>query len=254
MSAKHCILVLFTFWGCFSIGADLSSYPQTPESGGQSLHINLLKEFEVELKKHKTTAVRDKALRRENEKILLDLQKISKKSKSGLTESQAQDLNGFLIQHPIAGDQGIKNYSGKNSTLGFCFGRATLAHLELLRRGVSPKDIRKIFVLGEMQYQKEIWELHVATIVKKANGGWWVLDGLFGKALELKEWYPQLLKIALSAKHPKIRIYVADPVKFLPISGAYNKKEMLRAEYNGFFKDLSDWIESHPAKRVDTSK
>ncbi|MES2768722.1 MAG: hypothetical protein V4596_06200 [Bdellovibrionota bacterium] len=251
MNTKRYIFVLFMFWSCFSIGADLSSYPQIPESGGQNLHTNLLKEFEVELGKLKSTATRDKVFRRKNEELLSDLQKVSKRSKSGLTESQAQDLNGFLIQHPIAGDQGIRKYSGKNSMLGFCFGRATLAHLELLRRGVSPKDIRKIFVLGEMQYQKEIWELHVATVVKKADGGWWVLDGLFGKALELKEWYPQLLKIALSAKHPKIRIYVADPVKFLPISGAYNKKEMLRAEYNGFFKDLSDWIESHPAKRVD---
>lgn len=219
-------------------------YPTSPLGDSKEMQVNFVATFEAE-----TEATSKVNLKKRNANVLTKLQKTA--VTQGLTREQASTLRDLLVQHPITGDLGIKKYSQKNSTLGFCYGRATLAHMELLRRGVSPQNIRKIFVLGEMRYQKEIWTLHVATIVAKKGGGWWVLDGLFDQVYELKDWYKKMLTIAINTDDPVIRIYEADPVKFLPISGAYNEKDMYRPEYNGFFQDLTAWLAANPVKKED---
>lgn len=225
-------------------------FPTTPQSIPKSLNLNFVKEFERDVAASKDDATLSRALLMKNQSLVLELKKTGVQSK-GLSKIQAEKMNEFLINHPVAGEQAIHHYSKKNSSVGYCFGRATLAHLELLRRGVDAKYIRKIFIIGELKYNLDIWELHVATIVNKKGGGWWVLDGLFHKTLDLEDWYKEILKIAVSKKNPKVSLFLADPVKFLPISGAYNEKEMFIEEYNGFFKDLSAWLESHPVKKND---
>lgn len=225
-----------------SLGSDLFPYPKAPGAVGAKVHENFVDQF----KKEKS---QKKDLLKENRRVLADLQKTP--TDQVLTPEQASGLRNFLIQHPIAGDAGIKKYSGSNGTLGFCYGRATLAHVELLRRGVEAKNIRKLFILGEMRYQNQIWELHVATLAPKAGGGWWVMDGLFDQQYELKDWYQKILSIAVNEQKPIVRIYSSDPIKFLPISGAYSEKDMYRPEYNGFFQDLSSWLNTNPVKKED---
>lgn len=232
---------LFIF--IFPLFSGAYKYPTTPLSGVSApVDLNLLLEFEKE-KNQKTD------FKPHNDLILKTLEET--KPQLGLNQEQVQKLKAFLIDHPIAGDKGIEKYSGKNRTLGFCYGRATLTHVELLRRNLPPTSIRKVFVLGEMKYQSFIWELHIATLAAKKGGGWWVLDGLFDQVYEVQEWYPKIIGLALNQKKPVIRLYLADPVKFLPVTGAYSEKDMNQKYYNGFFKDLSEWLEKNPAKKED---
>jgi hypothetical protein len=246
---KPMSVAIFLFSSFLSHAGEFS-YPTTPLSEPSNIDLNLINEFEREVAKQKSEKELSRILIEKNKFVLTQLKNSAPSSKS-LTEVQAAKLRQFLIQHPIAGDSALDKYSKTNSTVGYCFGRATLAHVELLRRGVDPKSIRKIFVIGEMKYTLDIWELHVATIVKKTGGGWWVLDGLFNKTLEVQDWYKEILKIAVNTAHPKIRLYLTDPVKFLPITGAYAEKDMFREEYNGFFKDLSAWLTQNPVKKED---
>lgn len=243
------LFVLVLIFASGAIASDAFPFPQKAESGAWGdINQNLVKEYEKE-----TASSNDKAvslrLQKENQKILGTLEKTQ--AKQSIDQIQAKEMTKFLTSHPIVGDKGIKKYTGKNRQLGFCYGRATLAHVELLRRGVMPESIRKIFVLGELMYGQEVWELHIATLVKNPSGSWWVLDGLFEGVLEVKDWYQKILKIGINKKFPKIRLYVTDPVKFLPVTGPYDQKDMYKPEYNGFFQDLTAWLAANPVKKEE---
>lgn len=70
-----------------------------------------------------------------------------------------------------------------NGSIGFCFGRATIAHMEALARKVHPESVKKIWIAGDMGF----WGHHVATMVYTKKG-WRVLDTNIGKPVTTKDW------------------------------------------------------------------
>jgi hypothetical protein len=77
-----------------------------------------------------------------------------------------------------------RNYGGRG--VGFCFGRALVAHNQALIRNVHPASVRKIWVVGNMGF----WGHHVATIVK-VKGDWMAVDNFTG-VMTVEEWIERM--------------------------------------------------------------
>lgn len=172
---------------------------------------------------------------------------------SAITQVQAQGLLDQMLRHPVVGDEATQRYDSNGDQAGFCFGRAAYLHAELLRRGVHPKSIGKIFAVGGLiQPGGGVWDFHVATVVRKSGGGWLAIDGLSPKPLELEAWTESILKMALFPSRPTLRFYFADAVKFLPIPGGYTAEKMDVPIYQGYFRDLRSWLTLHPLQTFET--
>lgn len=144
-----------------------------------------------------------------------------------LTETEVQALQDTFRTHLVVSDAALDKYD-HDRQIGFCFGRAAYAHIELLRRGVSPDSIAKVFVFGRLVHQGRGWDFHMATMTRGPGLKWWVLDGLQTKVLPLEEWTQEVLKLDGDVKRPKLRFYYTSPLKFQPIPGGYDLARCMR--------------------------
>ena len=99
----------------------------------------------------------------------------------------------------------------------------------------SNKDsIFKAFVIGPMQTGTMRWQFHVATIVSADDGGFFVLDPIYGGAvLKLDEWFSRSQAVSVDQK---VRLYVTEPKKFGASADEYEPEELVG--YNNYFTDL----------------
>ncbi len=163
-----------------------------------------------------------------------------------VTKKQADLVVDSEQHHPVVGGANYSQYD-PTGCLGFCFGRATIVHLEAIRRKVHPSALRKIWVVGSMN--QRTWDYHVTTIVKAADQSWWSLDSNHGEALPVKEW------IALQAKDSddgKLMVFVSDARRFSPFTPQqYSPMDLLGDGetdfYNHFFRDYLNYTARQPA-------
>jgi hypothetical protein len=172
--------------------------------------------------------------------------------KPKVNQARAQQILELLKANPIAGSEHIKNYDADRE-VGFCFGRATYVHMELLRRKVLPEHIVKIFALGNLRSRNEKWEFHVVIAVLGSENTWWVIDELSKDILNLKDWMDQFKAYSKNPKEPRIRYYITDAAKFHPALGAYKNEELRFEYYNNYFVDLEKWFEKNPVQDKDFS-
>ena len=188
--------------------------------------------------------VASKIIQARNAKVISrlsdDLQ--GKVSGAGVSTEEADEIRAMFKTHPVVGDLATLRYDTPSRQIGYCFGRAAFAHWELLRRGVRPEDIAKIFAVGEMNYGSVGWKFHVATIVRNKEGGWIVIDALQTHVLPVVEWSHEIQKWSSGDSQPMLRFYVTDPIKLLPVPGGYSSKTLSAPYYKGFFRDLADWF------------
>ncbi len=136
------------------------------------------------------------------------------------------------------------SYERPGQSIGFCFGRATIAHMEALRMGVHPEAIRKIWVIGDMGH----WGHHVATMVKTENG-WKVLDNVTG-FVSPEDWMTQM-KAQTRGDKP-LMFFSSNAERFGPASNAgYDPTDLFGSGsddyYNSFFRDYFSWLDEQPA-------
>lgn len=162
----------------------------------------------------------------------------------GVTKEQAQFFFKLLKENPIVSLDQIQKYD-PDSEVGFCFGRAAYVHLELLRHGVAPENVAKVFVIGRLQAFGSRWDFHVATITKGMGDQWWVIDNLFEDALPLKEWIQKTEKLSQDPEQPAPRVYFTDGLKFHPALGDYNEKNLSVRYYHGYFIDMMKWFKKN---------
>jgi hypothetical protein len=116
--------------------------------------------------------------------------------------------------------------------VGFCFGRATIAHMEALVRGMDPNSIKKIWIAGDM---KE-WGHHVATLIKIENS-WMVVDTNLNKVVSVEEW----IKFYKPMKAPKakdIMVFITRADRFGPYdSSSYSGVNLFNSTTDDFKKD-----------------
>lgn len=160
-------------------------------------------------------------------------------------------------KHPVMQAASSGRYSQRETEIGYCFGRATYAHLALLKMGVDRDSIRKIWAVGEMKGYVS-WQFHVATIVRQKDGKWYAIDNFFGShGLEVSQWFAGLQK---QNKKGDLRVYITDPSKFSVSLGAYDNVQLglkISKEqdwYRGYFQDLMTWFRTGTLESVGLSK
>ena len=141
-------------------------------------------------------------------------------------------------------------------TVGFCFGRATMVHMEALIRNIDPNSVRKIWIAGDMG----VWGHHVATLVK-AQDGWYVIDIEVGKIVRVKEWFTFFKKTYQAKGAKEIMLFTSKAERFGPhdttgytpgdlfntVTNEFNRDGDF---YRGFFHDYFDELD----KRQKTVK
>ncbi len=153
------------------------------------------------------------------------------------TMELAQSVQTELMTNKVS-NFGANSKYDKDGDIGFCFGRAAFAHYLLLKKNVPQNNIMKIFAMGPSQIREQIWDFHMATMVRGAQGKWLVIDGLFEKALSLDEWMKKVSEFDLKYPHPHMRFYTTDPRKFQASYGQYETKFFEIPELKPFFTDL----------------
>lgn len=138
-------------------------------------------------------------------------------------------------------------------TIGFCFGRATIAHMEAIVRNMHPDAVRKIWIAGDM----EKWGHHVATMVKTENG-WLVLDTNVGRAITTDEWIAMYMPFKAKGAS-EIMIFVTQAGRFGPYGTAsYNAVDLFNTNsldfnkaqdyYRGYFHDYFEDLDNVTTK------
>jgi len=168
-------------------------------------------------------------------------------SKKKASKQLATSVLRALAANPVAGKKGVAKYD-PDRDIGFCFGRAAFVHLELLRRGVEPCRIAKIFAVGALQWEHARWEYHMATMVRDTGSTWWVIDSHYAEPMELEPWMKKVSKLAANKNEP-LRFYATDATKFLALPGHYEEKTVYQEWYGTYFHDLLKTFEkTAPAK------
>lgn len=142
-----------------------------------------------------------------------------------------------VAANPVAKLESIQSYD-QGGQVGYCFGRALLVHLFLRQAGVPQADIAKIFTVGELMVERQLWRFHVAVMVRDAAAGYLVVDPLQGKVLPYGEWVQANALYDIKGKLSRARFYVTDPRKFLPSFGAYDVKRFDEPALKRYFDDL----------------
>lgn len=158
-----------------------------------------------------------------------------------ITSNIAQSVLNAIIKSPVAGSIGV--YDQPDVSIGYCFGRATFAHLLLLKMGVQKESIFKIWAVGPMKapYQNIDWQFHVATVVFTRDRGWMVIDANAHVPQTVDHW---MMKFTNQSTDKKIRFYLSEAHKFGVDLGRYSRPQMgltLAREndwYRGYFADM----------------
>ncbi|MES3038480.1 MAG: hypothetical protein V4736_11295 [Bdellovibrionota bacterium] len=164
---------------------------------------------------------------------------------TSISREQGQAVIESINNHPIINFFNSQRYDQPGVSIGFCFGRATYAHLALLKMGVHPDSIKKIWAVGPMNAGGIMWSFHVATVVRSTEGGWMVIDNYPNKLLNVTQWM-NLFK--QQNKEHNLRIYFTQPEKFSVSLSKYDRVQMgldLTADqdwYRNYFVDLMTWF------------
>jgi hypothetical protein len=121
--------------------------------------------------------------------------------------------------------------------IGFCFARALLIHYLLLQNQVSQRDIFKIFAIGELKLEHQIWRFHVAVLLKTKQGPL-VIDPLFEDPVPLAQWRLAIERLDIKTPFPRVRFYITDPRKFLPATGVYALENVMDPHLRDYFVAL----------------
>jgi hypothetical protein len=158
---------------------------------------------------------------------------------------QAQMIMKTVEKNPVVSMDVLDQYDHEN--IGFCFGRATFIHLELLRRGVQKEAIKKVFAVGPMKSFEISWQFHVTTIVKGTEGRWWAIDPYVGKVISVEDWFD---RINLASTNGKLRFYLIQPGKVGPTGGIYEIKNggLFDPFYRNYFKDMFEYFKNNPLR------
>ncbi len=155
--------------------------------------------------------------------------------------ARVTDLLNMMQDHKVVGFSASEKYDQPDVSIGYCFGRATFAHLMLLKMGVQKESVLKIWAVGEMQTPKLKWDFHVATITYTPELGWVTVDTNHNIPLMVDQWMDVYQK---QSTDQKLRFYVTPAEKFSFEVGKYDRVQMgLDLErkkdwYKHYFVDL----------------
>lgn len=175
-----------------------------------------------------------------NEKAFSQLREAAESHRS--LKKDYRDL-AALIQEQVRTNAvaSLENYQRYDSTgqVGFCFGRALLIHHLLRKAGVAQVDMAKIFVIGQLMVAKQLWQFHVAVMVRDSAAGFIVIDPLQPKPLPYLDWIAATSQYDIKGRLSRARFYVTEPRKFLPSFGSYALPQLEDPILKKYFDDLA---------------
>ncbi len=178
-----------------------------------------------------------RSFKRINKNTLKELEHVDTKSSANRLEkiniNQIKKIYSAVSLNKVASLNAIDKYDPRGD-IGYCFGRATAAHLQLLSSGVSKNSIRKVWAIGTFDAGNNTWRYHVSTIVKGDNNKWYTIDPIFDEPLELSEWIKEMQKYNLATKD--MIILSTEAKKFAPGTGGYSKSHL--NSFKEYFDDL----------------
>jgi len=209
-----------------------------------AVEVNLVKRYSDEVSEVTRGIVPGTPLKERKRRIFEMQQRLNAETKAALDKSapgaveqkKIEKVFASLVAHPVARVDAVIQYD-KRGDVGFCFGRAMLVHAMLLEQGVRPEQIAKIFALGKLLYKKQLWDFHMATLVR-GEGTWWVVDSLFEKVLPYDEWMRRVTLFGVNRQYPEVRFFVTDPRKFQPAYAAYRASDLREPELREYFNAL----------------
>lgn len=131
-------------------------------------------------------------------------------------------------------------------TEGFCYGRAMIAHFIATQMGVAQKNMKKVWILGNLRSDNGFrWSYHVGLAIK-SHGGLWVLDANHGLK-RIRDFYLQFVEDTEATP----LIFVTQPSRGTIDSSSQYRIESFNAKagsenYNyGYFKHSLDLIDKY---------
>jgi hypothetical protein len=180
-----------------------------------------------------------------NNQVILQLEEIGKQNKSTKNYRDLADRISVAIEkNPIISSENARTFE-HGDEIGFCFGRALLAHYLLLKNGVPESDILKIFTIGQLKVGYQYWHFHVAVMVKDPLSGFIVLDPLQEKTLDYKDWIAANHRYSVKYPLSRVRFYVTDPRKFMPANGMYAVEDLSHPVLKEYFFKLGFEIKNN---------
>lgn len=126
----------------------------------------------------------------------------------------------------------------RGNEIGFCFGRALLVHYLLLKAGVPQHELAKVFTIGQLMVEGQLWRFHVGVLVRDFKHGFLVVDPLQERVLPYKEWIEINKNYDVKGSLSRARFYVTDPRKFLASYGAYHPAQLQDPALKEYFAAL----------------
>lgn len=153
--------------------------------------------------------------------------------RTALTEAEAQDI--FRIMSYTSGIRlfDLVKYDPA-SKFGFCFGRAFFGNMIMLQNGIHRDSIKKIFIYGPMRGGLFGWGFHVAVMVDKAGGGFWVLDPSHGKIETADSWFAHY---EAASKDGRIKLDIATGDRFGRNGYGSGSWSSLRKDYDSVLNE-----------------
>lgn len=158
-----------------------------------------------------------------------------------ITMNEAQMVLDAIRNNQVTGSYGV--YDQPDVSIGYCFGRASFAHLLLLKMGVQKESIFKMWAVGPMKVHGNdtmTWQFHVTPVVFTRDMGWVALDTNERRPQKIGHW---MNKYQAQSVDKKMRFYLSDASKFGVNMGRYSRLQMgldIAREndwYRGYFQD-----------------
>lgn len=159
-----------------------------------------------------------------------------------ITMQDAQSVLDAIRSNEVTGSYGV--YDQPDVSIGYCFGRASFAHLMLLKMGVQKESIFKMWAVGPMKVHGSdtlTWQFHVTPVVFTRDMGWVALDTNERRPQKISHW---ISKYEAQSTDKKMRFYLSDASKFGVNMDRYTRVQMgldLAREndwYKGYFQDM----------------
>lgn len=154
-----------------------------------------------------------------------------------LSLDQLDELYLKASTHPVADYDLVKRWDPEGN-FGFCFGRAENVYEQALKFGVAKENVKKIWAVGQMEYDKIYWQHHVAGMVRGHDGKWYVLDPEYGRVLELRQWMNRVKKMDTKGS---LLFFASEGKRFSPFNEQPIKPwDVSPDAYNGYFADYME--------------
>lgn len=158
--------------------------------------------------------------------------------------SQAKTIYDDMRNSPCVSNSGP--YQRADVRVGFCFGRAIIAHMFAILRGFDPRSMKKIWVVGPMG----VWGHHVAFMVRGKDGTWWVIDNVTGLVTH-EQWMDRMVS-NYKVTDRELMFFTSEASRFGPrFNYTYNSVNLFNVRngnyddfdygsdyYKGFFRDF----------------